>query len=180
MIFRETTLSGAYSVEIEQISDERGFFARSFCTEEFSKYGLTTDMAQCNISFNKTRGTLRGMHYQAPPSEEAKLVRCTMGAIYDVIIDIRPTSPTFMKWFATQLNSENRLMMAIPEGFAHGFQTLTDNTEVSYHMSASYEPQQARGIRFDDPSVNIEWPISNVIVSEKDKSYPLLDDESDL
>lgn len=176
MIFRETSLSGAYIIEPEFKEDERGFFARTWCQREFREHGLNTSLVQCNISFNKKKGTLRGMHFQKPPYEEAKLVRCTMGAIYDVIIDLRPDSSTFKKWFATELTAENRKMLYIPEGFAHGFITLTDNTEVFYQMSQFYYPEYAIGVRWNDPSFNIIWPIDVAVISDRDRNYPDFND----
>src|SRR6266487_3389064 len=158
MIFIETTLKGAFIIEPERLEDERGFFARSFCRKEFEDHGLNPNLVQCSISFNKKKGTLRGMHYQISPHAEAKLVRCTMGAIYDVIIDLRPHLPTFKQWIAVELTAENRQMLYIPEGFAHGFQTLTDNTEVYYQMSQFYYPEYSRGVRWDDPAFGIVWP----------------------
>jgi dTDP-4-dehydrorhamnose 3,5-epimerase len=173
LIFTEIVLKGAYIIEVEPIVDERGLFARSFCMREFEKYGLNIRMAQCNISFNEKKGTLRGMHFQIAPYEEAKLVRCTRGAIYDVIIDLRPQSLTFKQWFAVELTSLKHKMVYIPEGFAHGFQTLEDDTEVFYQMSEFYSLELARGVRWDDPSFGIVWPLPNPILSEKDISYPL-------
>jgi dTDP-4-dehydrorhamnose 3,5-epimerase len=171
--FTETKLKGAYIIEPELIKDERGFFARSWCQKEFTERGLNHNLVQCNISFNHKKGTLRGMHYQAKPYEEAKLVRCTMGAIYDVIIDIRLESLTFKQWVAVELTAENRKMLYIPEGMAHGFQTLVDNTEVFYQMSEFYHSESATGLRWDDPTFGIVWPqASQIIISEKDKSYP--------
>ena len=173
MKFTETQLKGAYIIEPELIRDERGFFGRSWCQKEFTERGLNPNLVQCNISFNHKKGTLRGMHYQAKPYEEAKLVRCTMGAIYDVIIDIRPESPTFKQWVAVELTAENRRMLYIPEWIAHGFQTLVDNTEVFYQMSEFYHSESATGLRWDDPIFGIVWPqTSQIIISEKDKSYP--------
>jgi dTDP-4-dehydrorhamnose 3,5-epimerase len=172
MIFTETTLKGAFLIEPERRRDERGFFARTWCQSEFAAAGLQTDWVQCNISFNKERGTLRGMHYQAPPYEEAKLVRCTMGAVYDVIIDLRTDSPTYRQWLAAELTSDNRLMLFIPKGFAHGFQTLTDEAEVFYQMSQFYVPEYARGVRWDDPAFKISWPAEKCIISEQDRNFP--------
>lgn len=172
MKFLETDLKGAYIIETEPIFDDRGFFARSWCQREFLEYGLNPDLVQCNISFNTKKSTLRGMHYQSKPHEEAKLVRCTRGSIYDVIIDIRPDSSTFKSWFAVELRSEKYNMLYIPEGFAHGFLTLEDNTEVFYQMSDFYYPELAKGIRWDDPFFAIKWPkFSQPIISEKDLSY---------
>lgn len=173
MIFKETELKGAFVIELVCIEDERGFFARSFCTREFQKYGLNPCVVQCNISFNKKKGTLRGMHYQIAPHEEAKLVRCTQGAIYDVIIDLRPESPTYTQWFAVELSADARNMLYIPEGFAHGFQTLVDNTEVFYQMSEFYHPECSRGIRWDDQAFGINWPLSVKVISNNDRRYSL-------
>lgn len=171
MIFTEAKLRGAFIIEPERLEDERGFFARSFCQREFEDHGLNPKVAQCNISFNQKRGTLRGMHYQAPPYQEEKLVRCTKGAIYDVIIDLRPDSPTFKRWVAADLTAENRRMIYVPVGFAHGFQTLEDETEVFYQMSEFYHPECARGVRCDDPAFGINWPVEESIISFSDKSY---------
>ncbi|MBI4548202.1 MAG: dTDP-4-dehydrorhamnose 3,5-epimerase [Ignavibacteriae bacterium] len=172
MIFFETRLKGAFIIEPERLEDERGFFARTFCQQEFSAHCLDATFVQCNISFNKNKGTLRGMHYQVKPYEETKLVRCTRGAIYDVIIDLRPESPTFKHYFAVELTAENRKMLYIPEGFAHGFQTLEDNTEVFYQMSRMHVPESARGIRWDDPAFNIQWPPYRRLISKRDQVYP--------
>lgn len=174
MIFEETKLKGAYVINIEPIEDERGFFARSFCQKEFEQLGLNPCVAQCNISFNKKKGTLRGMHYQAAPHEEAKLVSCVKGSIYDVIIDLRPGSITYCQWVSVELSAENHKMLYIPEGFAHGFQTLEDNTEVFYQMSEFYHPESARGVRWNDPAFGIEWPSAELIISEKDSTYSFL------
>lgn len=172
MIFTETKLKGAFIVDIELIEDQRGFFARSFCRKEFGALGLKTEIAQCNISFNKKKGTLRGMHFQVHPKSEAKLVRCTRGKIYDVIIDLRIDSLTYCQWVAVELSSVNARAIFIPEGFAHGFQTLEDNSEVFYQMFEFYAPDYARGVRWDDPAFGISWPLPNPIISEKDMSYP--------
>lgn len=172
VIFRETTLAGAFVIEPEKREDQRGFFARTFCREEFSARGLNPDIAQCNVSFNKRKGTLRGMHYQAPPFAEAKLVRCTAGAIFDVIIDLRKSSQTFRRHFAVELCASSGKMLYIPEGFAHGFQTLLDDTEVFYQMSRPYAPQCARGVRWNDPSFSIEWPPAERTIVERDRNYP--------
>lgn len=172
MIFKETKLKGAYVIELEPLEDERGFFARSFCQKEFEEHGLNPRIVQCNISFNKKKGTLRGMHYQVAPYEEAKLVSCIKGAIYDVIIDLRPNSPTYCQWFAVELSAEDYKMLYVPEGFAHGFQTLEDNTEVFYQMSEFYHPECARGARWNDPLFNIKWSITTVILSGNDQNYP--------
>lgn len=174
MKFIETKLKGACIIEPERLEDERGFFARSFCQNEFEAHGLNPRVVQCNISYNKREGTLRGMHYQVAPMAEAKLVRCTRGAIYDVIIDLRPESPTYCQWAPVELTADNRGMLYIPEGFAHGFQTLEDDTEVLYQMSEFYTPDCVRGVRWDDPAFGIEWPLNTKIISEKDKNYPLI------
>lgn len=172
MIFHETGLSGAYLVELERRIDERGFFARSWCQREFAEQGLNSNLVQCNISFNKVRGTLRGLHFQVAPSEEAKLVRCTQGAIFDVIIDLRMNSPSFAKHYGVQLDAENRLMLFVPEGFAHGFQTIRDATEVFYQMSEFYVPEAApTGVRWNDPAFGIEWPIADPVMNERDRSW---------
>lgn len=171
MIFAETPLKDAYIIELDRIEDERGFFARSWCVTEFEEHGLNSNLVQCNVSFNKKKGTLRGMHYQAAPHEEAKLVRCTKGALYDVIIDLRPDSPTFKRCFGVELTADNRKALYIPEGFAHGFQTIQDDTEVFYQMSEFYHPESARGIQYDDPAFGIEWPLSNPNTSPKDSTY---------
>lgn len=175
MKFVETPLPGLYVVELETLQDDRGFFARSFCVREFEALGLDSTVAQCNISFNEKSGTLRGLHFQALPHEEAKLIRCTRGAIYDVAVDVRPDSATYLKWYAIELTPDNRRMLFVPRGFAHGFQTLLDNTEVSYLMSEFYHPISARGLRWNDPALAISWPLDNVIISDKDRMYPMLD-----
>lgn len=172
MIFTKTALDGAFIIEPERLEDERGFFARTWCQSECEAHGLDQKLVQCNISFNKKKGTLRGMHYQTKPCEEAKLVRCTMGAIYDVIIDLRPDSPSFKQWMAVELTMDNRRMLYVPHECAHGFQTLEDNAEVFYQMSALYAPTYARGVRWDDPAFGIRWPIAVRIMSDRDKSYP--------
>ena len=170
MIFTETELSGAFVIDIEPLADERGFFARAWSRDEFERHGLNLRIVHCNISFNQKRGTLRGMHYQAPPFEEAKLVRCTRGAIYDVIIDLRGNSPTFHKWFSVELTAENHRALYVPEGFAHGFQTLMDNSEVFYQMSEIFHPEHARSLRWNDRAFEIAWPIPDPILSEKDSN----------
>jgi len=171
MIFTETKLKGAYLVDLDRQEDERGFFARSWCQDEFEKHGLNPRMVQCNISFNKTLGTLRGLHYQSLPYQEAKLVRCTMGALYDVIVDLRSDSATFKEWFSVELTARNRRAVYVPEGCAHGFQTLVDNTEVFYQMSEFFHPECARGVRWNDPAFGIAWPILNPIISKKDAEF---------
>lgn len=180
MIFTETPLQGAYLIDLERLEDSRGFFARSWCQTEFKEYGLVPNLVQCNISFNAKKGTLRGMHYQAEPYAEEKLVRCTMGAIYDVIIDLRPNSKTFKDWFDVELTAENRRALYIPKGFAHGFQTLTDNAEVFYQMSEFFHPECVRGVRWNDCEFNIFWPNSNPIVSSRDSDWELFGNEKSL
>lgn len=171
MIFQELNIKGAWLIEPEKQEDSRGFFARTWCQEEFAARGLKTTFVQCNISFNKKKGTVRGLHYQAAPHAEAKLVRCTQGAIYDVMVDLRHVSSTFRQWLAVELTADNYRMLYIPEGIAHGFQTLKANTEIFYQMSESYHPASARGIRWDDPVLNIAWPLPNPIISPKDRNY---------
>ncbi|MDQ6962309.1 MAG: dTDP-4-dehydrorhamnose 3,5-epimerase [Mariprofundaceae bacterium] len=171
MIIEGTSLSGSYVVMPEKIKDERGFFARNFCQKEFDKIDLNTDWVQSNISFNSKEGTVRGMHYQKDPYSEVKLVRCTMGAIYDVIIDLRCNSATYKQSFGIKLSSDNRKALYIPKGFAHGFQTLANNTEVLYQMSTYYAPEAARGIRWNDPLFNISWPLPISSITEKDELY---------
>lgn len=172
MIFTATALKGAFIIEPERCEDERGFFARTWCQQEFATHGLNPCLVQCNMSFNKTKGTLRGMHYQAFPYKEEKLVRCTMGSIADVIIDLRPQSPTFKHHMSIVLTAENRRMLYVPKGFAHGFQTLEDNTEVFYQMSEFYAPAYTRGIRWNDPAFGIQWPADERIILERDQTYP--------
>ncbi|OGI00324.1 MAG: dTDP-4-dehydrorhamnose 3,5-epimerase [Candidatus Melainabacteria bacterium GWF2_37_15] len=172
MQFTETKLKGAYIIELEPHSDERGFFARSFCKKEFEKLGLNPEIVQCNVSYNKKVGTLRGMHFQKPPFEETKIVSVTKGAIYDVIIDLKTESDTYCQWFAVELTEGNNKMLYIPEGFAHGFQTLSDDTIVYYQMGNYYNPEYADGIRWDDLAFNIKWPeCENRVISEKDLDY---------
>jgi len=172
MIFTETRLKGACIIELEKIEDERGFFARSWCQREFAERRLNSNLSQCNISFNRHKGILRGMHYQSAPHEEAKIIRCTRGALYDVIIDLRPTSKTFKEWAGVELSAANRTMLFVPEGFAHGFLTLRNNTEVFYQMSEFYVPEAACGVRYDDPAFNINWPDEIITISDRDRSYP--------
>jgi dTDP-4-dehydrorhamnose 3,5-epimerase len=173
VIFRETALGGAFVVELERIEDERGYFARTFCAREFREHGLTAEVVQANTSFNRRKGTLRGLHFQAAPHEEAKLVRCTRGAVYDVIVDLRPSSPTFRRWVSVELTAENGTMLFVPEGFAHGYQTLEDDTETAYLMTAYYEPSAGRGVRWDDPAFGIDWPgVEERTINERDRSWP--------
>ena len=171
MKFMELPLKGAFIIEPEPIGDTRGFFARTFCANSFKEHGLTADIAQCNISQNLKKGTLRGLHYQAKPHEEDKLVRVTRGALFDVIVDLRKDSSTFLKWVGVELTANNRKMIFIPKGFAHGFQTLEDNTEVFYQMSNFYNPEASRGLAWDHPKLAIQWPSGPRIISEKDQSY---------
>ena len=175
MIFTETVLKGAFIIDVEPVNDERGMFARTWCQREFEAQGLKVTWVQNNISLNHKKGTLRGMHYQASPHEEIKLVRCTAGSIYDVIIDLRLESPTFGQHVGVFLSAENRRALYIPQSFAHGFQTLSDDSEVFYHMSAFYESSSARGFRWDDPTVNIRWPEPLTVISDKDRSWPPLE-----
>ncbi len=173
MRFTETALKGAYVIEIEKREDHRGFFARAWCKKEFEAHSLNTDLVQINVGYSKKRGTLRGMHFQTKPYEECKLVRCTTGAVVDVIIDLRPESPTYKKWIGVELTAENRTMLYVPEGFAHGYQTLVDHTEVVYHTSQLYAPEHATGVRYDDPAFGIVWPLPVEAISDADKSWPL-------
>lgn len=172
MIFTPTPLQGAYIIDLERRCDERGYFARSFCETEFAEHGLDPNVVQCNVSFNRKRGMLRGMHYQAAPFWEVKLVRCTRGSIYDVIIDLRSNSPTFKQYFAAELTAVNSKQMYVPEGFAHGFQVLEDDSEVFYQMSQFYKPDHARGVRWNDPAFGIDWPIADPIMVDRDRNYP--------
>lgn len=169
MIFTRISLSGAYLVTLNPIADERGFFARSWCRNEFASRGLNPNLVQCNITSSQKRGTLRGMHYQKAPHEEVKIVRCTKGAIYDVIIDLRPTSPTFKQWFGVELTADNHFMLYIPTGFAHGCQTLQDESEIFYQMSEFYHPESAASVRWDDPAFGIQWPDDSRIISRRDQ-----------
>lgn len=173
MIFRETPLAGAWVLEPERFEDDRGFFARTYCRREFEARGLDPSIAQCSVSFNHRRGTLRGLHLQAAPHEEIKLVRVTRGSIWDVIVDLRPESITFQQHFSIVLSAESRTELYIPKGMAHGFQTLEDSTEVSYQISAFYAPEFARGYRWNDPAFAIPWPEPVTMISDKDLSLPL-------
>ncbi len=172
MIFTETELSGSYILEINKLEDPRGFFARTWCKREFEEHGLNTNLSQCNMSFTEKKGTFRGMHYQAAPHGEAKLVRCTSGTIYDVIIDLRPDSQTYKKWFGIELSQKNTKMLYVPEDFAHGFLTLEDKTEVFYQMSEFYYPESARGLRWNDPAFSISLPSDISAIAERDATYP--------
>ena len=175
MIFHATGLDGAYLVEPERLSDERGFFARTWCAEEFARRGLDAGWSQCSTSFNRRRGTLRGLHYQAPPHAEAKLVRCTRGRVFDAIVDLRPASPTRNRWFAAELSADNGLAMYAPKGFAHGFQTLEDDSELFYQISAPFRPEAVRGLRWDDPAIDVKWPLPDPTISERDRALPVLE-----
>ena len=174
MIFQATALAGVWIVEPEPATDERGFFARTWCRQEFAARGLNPGLAQCSVSWNEARGTLRGMHYQAAPHAEAKLVRCTRGAIHDVALDVRRGSPTFGRWIAAELTADNRRMLYVPAGVAHGFQTLADGSEVFYQISEFHHPESARGVRWDDRRCAIVWPVRPVIVSPRDAALPAL------
>jgi dTDP-4-dehydrorhamnose 3,5-epimerase len=172
VIFTETPLPGALVIEPERLEDPRGFFARTWCERELEARRLETRIAQCSTSFNKKKGTLRGMHYQVAPAAETKIIRCVRGGLYDVILDLRPDSPTLMRHFAVVLTAENRKMLYVPTGFAHGFQTLEDDTELLYQMSEFYSPEHARGVRWDDPAFSIRWPEDDRTIVERDRSYP--------
>ena len=170
--FTETPLADAFLIEPDLVEDDRGGFARTFCAREFSEHGLSDVVAQANLSFNHRRGTLRGMHYQLAPAAEAKLVRCSRGAIYDVIVDMRPDSPTYLSHFGAELSEENRVALYVPELFAHGYEALTDGAEVVYQVSEFYTPGQERGLMHDDPALGIDWPLPVSVISEKDRSWP--------
>jgi dTDP-4-dehydrorhamnose 3,5-epimerase len=172
MKFVQTELQDAYIIEPERMEDERGFFARIWCQHEFENYGLAASLVQCSISFNRTKGTLRGMHFQEYPHEETKIVRATMGSVYDVIVDLRPTSKTYLKHIGIELTAENRSMLYIPKGFGHGFITLKDNTEIVYQMSEFFAPKSGRGIRWNDPALNIQWPEHVCVISDRDRQWP--------
>ena len=172
MKYGSTILPDVWIVDLERHVDERGYFARSWCEKEFGDQGLNPRLVQCSISFNLRRGTLRGMHYQAAPHAEVKLVRCTRGAVYDVVLDLRPNSPTFTRWMAVELSADNGRAVYIPKDCAHGFQTLTDEAEVFYQMSEVYHPESARGVRWDDPAFAIQWPGDDKIVSSRDTAFP--------
>lgn len=172
MIFTETKLKGAFEIEIKKLEDDRGFFGRSWCANEMKEHGLNTNICQANTSLSKQKGTLRGMHFQYDPYQETKLIRCTRGRIFDVIIDLRADSPTFKQWFGAELTQDNYKMLYVPEDFAHGFITLEDNCEVTYLVTQFYTPNSEGGIRWNDPSFNIQWPIEPVVLSEKDANHP--------
>src|SRR5579864_4505300 len=173
MTFMQTDLAGAFVIAPERIEDERGFFARTWCANEFKAKSLDCRLVQCSLSYNSRKGTVRGMHLQTAPYEESKVVRCTRGAIYDVIIDLRAGSPTYRHWVAAELTADNRLGLYVPAGCAHGFQTLADETEVFYQISEFFQPESARGYRWDDPAFAIKWPLGATAISEKDRNYPL-------
>lgn len=175
MIFTESPLAGAFLIDMAPLADERGFFARAYCAEEFAARGLGVELRQCSVSYNTSKATLRGLHYQGAPHEEHKLVRCTSGAIFDVIVDVRPASPSYRRWFGTPLTAENRRSLFIPPGFAHGFVTLRDATEVYYMISVPHAPEASRGYRWNDPAFGIAWPLMPSVISDRDAQYPLLD-----
>jgi len=175
MIFTESPLPGAFLIDLAPIADERGFFARAYCDEEFGAKGLSTELRQCSVSYNMREGTLRGLHYQRPPHEEHKLVRCTQGAIFDVIVDIRPQSAHYRRWFGTHLTAQNHRSLFIPPGFAHGFITLSDDAEVYYMISVPHAPEYAQGFRWNDPAFSIQWPLVPSVISPRDAAYSLLD-----
>ena len=178
MIFKETGLAGAFEIEIDRLEDDRGFFARCFCAREFAERDLVSAFVQSSVSFNQHAGTLRGMHFQVPPFRETKLVRCTRGAIWDAIVDLRHGSPTRLKWFGTELSAGNRRSLYVPEGFAHGFITLEPASEVFYEISEFYTPEAARGLRWNDPAIGIRWPALPDVIADRDASYPDLDPAS--
>ncbi len=171
MKFTKTDLKDAYIIDLERLSDERGFFARAYCENEFKEHGIDSQIVQANVSYNHKKGTMRGMHFQEEPHGEAKLIRCTKGAIYDAIIDVRQDSPTYKEWIGVELNEENRRMLYVPEGFAHGFITLEDDVEVTYQVSEFYTPGAEKGIKYDDPMFNIDWPVEVEVISEKDRDW---------
>ncbi len=175
MRFIETPIAGAMIIELEPHFDERGFFARAWCRNEFQAHGLNAEIVQCNVAFSRKRGILRGMHFQIAPYAECKLVRCTAGSVYDVILDLRPDSPTRHKWFGIELTAGNRRMIYVPEGFAHGYQALEDNSEVFYQMTQFYNKEASSGVRWNDPAFGIKWPIDNPILSEQDKNFRLIE-----
>lgn len=180
MIYTETPLAGAYIIELVPHTDERGFFARAFSAHEFHHWQIDFSIAQANISYNRLKGTLRGMHFALPPTEETKMVRCISGAIFDVIIDLRPDSPTYLQHFCIELTAENRKALYVPTHFAHGFQSLVDDTEVLYFMGEAYKPGTGYGLRYDDPTLNITWPLPITVISERDQQWPLYASEHSL
>lgn len=178
MIFKETNIKGAFIIEIKRIEDERGFFGRSFCQTEMKQHGLEETIAQINMSSNKKKGTLRGLHYQEAPFEETKLVRCTRGSLFDVLVDLRIESDTYLQWFGLELSADSYRMLYIPKGCAHGFLTLEDNTDIMYLTSQFYAPGAEKGLLWNDPAFNIKWPIEPIVISEKDKNQPLFESAS--
>jgi dTDP-4-dehydrorhamnose 3,5-epimerase len=176
LIFKETMLSGAYVIEPEKINDQRGYFTRVWCKRELQQYGLESELAQSNVGFSYRKGTVRGLHFQKAPHREVKIVRCTRGALLDVIVDLRPESPTYKQWFGIELSDENSKMVYVPEGFAQGYMTLADNTEMNYHTSQFYSPEAAFGVRYDDPVLAIQWPLVATLVSEQDRNWPLIEE----
>ncbi len=173
MIFTESRLPGAWIIDANAIGDDRGLFAVVWVGEEFSRRGLDANLAQCNLAWNRERGTLRGMHFQLAPHEQVKIVRCTRGALIDVIVDLRPSSPTYQQWDSVELTADNRRMIYVPAGFAHGYLTLQDGTEAYYHASTPYAPRHESGVRWDDPAFGIQWPVAPVVISDKDTNWPL-------
>lgn len=178
MLFTETAIPGVWVIDVERHEDERGFFGRMWCRSEFEDHGLNPRVAQANVGYSKERGTLRGLHYQAAPHEEAKYIKCTHGAVFDVAVDLRAGSPTLHRWFGIELNDRNRTMLYVPEGCAHGYMSLTDDAEILYLTSEDYAPDAAGGARWDDPAFGIEWPINVEVISEQDRRWPLVEDKS--
>jgi len=172
MKFTETPIKGAYIIEVNRIGDDRGYFGRLWCQKEYEEHGLVANICQSNIGVSKSAGTLRGLHYQTAPHQEVKIVRCSRGAMFDVILDLRPDSPTFKQWFGLELTEDNASMLYVPEGCATGYQTLKDDTEIYYHATEFYHPESARGVRYDDPAFNIQWPGKITTISENDTSWP--------
>ena len=172
MKFTEMPIAGVILVELEPASDDRGFFARTYCREEFTRHGLDPEIAQCSMAFSAKAGTVRGMHYQRDPHGEVKLIRCTRGAVYDVVVDLRSDSSTFRRWYGVELSADNRRMLYIPRGIAHGYQSLQDGTEISYQMSTPYHPEAAAGVRWDDPAFGVIWPLEVTVIAERDRTYP--------
>ena len=179
MIFSETRLEGAYVIELERREDARGFFARAFCQHEFEAHGLKPIIAQANVAHNRQKGTVRGMHFQIPPAAETKLVRCTRGGILDIIVDLRPESPTYLQHVAVELNEDNQLALYVPERFAHGYQVLCDKTDTSYQVGEFYSPPHERALRYDDPRLGLTWPLPMTVISDKDRNAPLLETWAD-
>ena len=179
MIFEETKLAGAFIIDVKRLGDNRGFFGRAFCQNEFEEHGLKPAIAQANVAYNKSKGTLRGMHFQFPPKAETKLVRCTRGAIVDIIVDLRPESPTFLEHIAVELNEDNRRALYVPERFAHGYQVLADDTETSYMVGEFYSPEDEGGLMYNDPRLGLEWPLPVEEISEKDGKWQLIDEAED-